>query len=312
MNVPDRGYTGRMRVYLAEMFPLPSRIFSAILVHGSFTAILCFLHRTRVSFLSFHSVVGYVSFLAMMLIPRLMDEFKDRDIDRRLFAHRPLPSGRVLESDIRTSLGVAVVLYVAVNLAAGPAIWTALVVLGYSFLMFRFFFIPRLIRQSLLLALVTHSPVVPLIFLHALALFAAEHRFGLQDLRWPTVTLVIGMYWIIFVGWEISRKIRSQAEEDAYETYSRIFGQRVAALLALGAQTVALGIGLAFWWQLSLSGLFAGIWLCGYGVALWGTLRFIGNPDRSTSRLRPFAEVAVLAAASAIFIEFGFVTMPGR
>ena len=61
-------------------------------------------HHVHSSVWSPYLLLGVWSYFAVPLMLRLMDELKDADIDRELFPDRPLPSGRVLESDIKRSL----------------------------------------------------------------------------------------------------------------------------------------------------------------------------------------------------------------
>jgi 4-hydroxybenzoate polyprenyltransferase len=293
--LPKKGYLRRMRVYLAEMFPIHGRIASSVLLYVSFVSVLGRIHRVKISILSSHTLIGIWNILSLMLILRLMDELKDREIDQELFRNRPLPSGRVWESDIQFSLVVMTILYLAGNLLAVGAFWMAGLVLGYAFLMFRYFFIPRILRKHLLLNLATHNPVVPLMLLYLLILFSAHYEIGLRGLDWALSLLLIGMYWAMFFAWEIARKIRSKEEEDAYVTYSQIFGRPGAVLVAGGAQTTAFGIGCYFFWTLSLPGIYLVILAAGYGMTVWGHVRFLSRPNPVTSKLKPFAERYVLS-----------------
>jgi 4-hydroxybenzoate polyprenyltransferase len=237
-----------------------------------------------------------------MLILRLMDELKDREIDRELFQTRPLPSGKVLEQDIRVTLIVVIVLYLAANVFASHAFWMAVFALGYSVMMFKHFFIPRILRRSLLLTLTTHNPIIPIMVFYVLILFSAEHKLSLRNLNWPLSLLLIAMHWAMFFSWEIARKIRSKEEENAYVTYSQIFGRLGALLVAGGAQTIAFAIGLYFFWVLSLSEICLAILLAGYGMAMWGHLRFVIDPNPITSKLKSFAEGYVLSVLTAMTI----------
>ena len=103
------------------------------------------------------------------------DELKDKDIDRAMFRDRPLPSGRVRESDIIISLTAAIALYLVANLWAGSAFWVALFVLGYALLMFCHFFMPGVLRDSLLLTLATHNPLFPILVLYGFSMFATQN-----------------------------------------------------------------------------------------------------------------------------------------
>lgn len=300
-------YFGRMGVYLAEMFPVPARLVSSALLYISFVMLLSRIHRVETSLSSLDTLVGIWSLFSLMLILRLMDELKDREIDLELFRDRPLPSGKVLESDIRLTLVGVIVLYVMANIWLGEVFLMALFVLGYALLMFKYFFIPRLLRKHLLLNLATHNPIVAIMLTYVVGIFAAQHGFALRDLDWSSSLLVIAMYWSLFFAWEIARKIRSPEEENAYVTYSQIFGRLGAVLVAIGAQTIAFGIGLYFYRTLSLSTIFLVILAAGYGMTVWGHARFLMKPNPVTSRLKPFAERYILTVLVAHTIEHGLV-----
>jgi 4-hydroxybenzoate polyprenyltransferase len=219
-----------------------------------------------------------------------MDELKDREVDRELFSERPLPSGRVLEADIKASLVVVICCYLAVNSWTGKAFLMSIVLLAYSFLMFKFFFMPHILSRYLLLNLATHNPVVPLMLLYLVTLFSTEHGISIRSMNWFLVTALVMMFWSIFFSWEIARKIRSSQEENDYVTYSRILGPLGAVLVAGGAQTFAFGIGTYFYFSFSLSWLFLVLLSIAYSRVLWAYFRFILHPDPVTSKLKPIAE----------------------
>ncbi len=294
----------RMKDYLGEMFPLAGVLASSCLLALACNVMLGRIHRLRPSLYSPAVVIGAGSLFLMLLILRLMDELKDRDLDRELFPHRPLASGRVFPSDIRLSLGAAAALFFALNLASPRALGTAVLAFAYSFLMFRFFFIPRILRRNLLLALATHNPIVPILILHLVNLFAVGHLYGLRSLAVRPVLLLVAMYWSALFAWEISRKIRAPEEEDAYVTYSRVLGPAGAVALAAGAQTIALVIGLHFYRALSLSAALPVILLAGYGTAMYGHLRFLIHPGPSTSKLKGFAQGYILILQAAILAGY--------
>jgi hypothetical protein len=299
IGLPKQGYFKRMRIYFAEMFPIPLRLLSSFLLYISFVMVSERIHGVKITIYSSYTLVGTLSLFSLTLILRLMDELKDREIDIELFNGRPLPSGRVLESDIRLSLVVVGALYLAANILVAQVFLVAVCVLGYALLMFKYFFIPRILRRYLLLNLLTHNPIVPIMLFYVLILFSVAHGLSLRDLNWSLSFLLISMYWAMFFAWEVARKIRSREEENAYVTYSQIFNPLGAVLVAGGAQTIAFAIGIYFFYSLSLSGVFLAILLVGYGITMWGHARFIINPNPVTSKLKLFAEwyiVSVLVA----------------
>jgi 4-hydroxybenzoate polyprenyltransferase len=294
--LPRSGFFGRMGTYLAEMHPLPRRLATALLISTSVRSVLGRIHDVSVPWFSSYAVLSAFSVFALVLILRLMDELKDKEVDRALFPHRPLPSGRVLESDIVFALLVLLALYLPAHAWAGAAFWTAIAVLGYALLMFRWFFIPGMLRPRLLKTLATHTPIIPLLLLHLLALFCAEQRLAPRQIRWGSTLAMVTMLWALVFAWEIARKIRAAEEEDAYVTYSRLLGPRAAVLLAAGAQTAALAAGLILFGARGFSLAFAGLMVVAYFAALCAHARFLLDPRPRTARLAPFAELDLIGA----------------
>jgi 4-hydroxybenzoate polyprenyltransferase len=227
-----------------------------------------------------------------MLVLRLMDELKDQDVDRALFADRPLPSGRVLVSDIRVALVLVSATFVAAHLGRGPALWSALGVLGYAGLMFRWFFVPGRMRPRLLLTLATHNPVIAVLLVH-LAVLAAATRGRRVD--GAALAALVVLFWAPAFAWEIARKIRAAEEENAYVTYSRVLGRAGAVSVVAAAQTLALLLAVVLTRR---HGLHVAALACvggGWLLAQAAHARFLLRPDARSSRLRPFAELFLLS-----------------
>lgn len=295
-----------MRIYFSEMYPLPARLLAVALLNVSFVSFLERIHGVKTMIFSWGTFVGIWSIFSLLLILRLMDELKDKEIDRDLFRQRPVPSGKVFEPDIWFTLSLVIVLYLTINLLMGQVLWMSLAVLGYTFLMFKYFFIPRLLRQHLLLNLATHNPVIPIMLLYLVRLFSTAHQLAWRNVRWGSTLLLIIMYWSMSFAWEISRKIRSVEEENAYVTYSRIFGRIGAVSVAGSAQTIAIVLGLYFYLTLSFSNLFLVILSLGYLLTMWGHIRFLLRPTPVTSKLKPFAERYMLSVFIARIVQYAF------
>ena len=280
---------GRLRVYFAEMYPLPLRVATAVLMGASFTRLLARVHGASFAFASAVTARAAAAVFTLALILRLMDELKDRDVDRALFPSRPLPAGRVRISDILGCLGLAMIAWLALHVGSGPAALGGAAVLAYALLMFRWFFAPGFLRPRLLATLASHTPVVPLLLLDLVVLFAVSGASS-APLHPTAVALLVGQYWGAVFAWEIARKIRAPEEEDGYVTYSRRLGRTGAVALAAAAQTasVAAGIALTVTAGLrpaALAALLGGLALCAAAYA-----RFLLRPVPDHSRLRPFAE----------------------
>lgn len=284
------GFVGRMRVYFREMFPLSARMLNAVLIFTSFSAMLTIICDLPVQFNWRMTLLGSFNAFALALILRLMDELKDLDIDRRLFSKRPVPSGQVQESDIRFSLIIAVALFVIVNAIIWTALWSALGLLAYSFLMFRYFFMPRRLYGKLLVNLMTHNPIVPLLLIYFLQLHSSFYSLKTESVLTFQSILLIGMYWALFLGWEISRKIRYSHEENDYMTYSRIFGRTGATLIAGLIQTFSFATGLWLSYRFGLSPIYVGVLLVGFVMLVITYIHFLRFQLPSSQQLKTSAE----------------------
>jgi 4-hydroxybenzoate polyprenyltransferase len=288
--LPTRGYFSRMRVYLAEMFPLPSRVSLAALLFFAVAGYAGTLAGAQVSISWPYLTLGVTNFFVLSFVLRLMDELKDKEVDRRLFPQRPLPSGRVLETDIRFTLKLMMGFFLLANLWTGITFVFAVIVLSYATLMFKWFFLPMRFRTNLLLNVGTHIPIIPLGLTHGLILASQGFGVPFDAIDYQRAALFILMIWIAGLGWEICRKMRSPQEEDDYVTYTRLFGQWGAVSLAASAQTIALLLALLLFAPGRFAVPYVTLLLLAYGMALYGYARFLLRPAPETSRLRPFAE----------------------
>jgi hypothetical protein len=174
--------------------------------------------------------------------------------------------------------------------------------------MFKYFFIPHILRKYLLLNLATHNPVVALILLLVTNQFRTQYSLSLIALKWTQIILLITMYWAMFFAWEIGRKIRSKEEENEYVTYSQVLGRNGAMLVTWGAQTVAFIIGLYFFQAFSFSAVFIAIIAAGYAVTVWAHLRFLLNPTPTTSKLKPFVERYITSVLIAGIVNYALIS----
>lgn len=301
-------YIVRMHEYLREMFPIPRHAALTALAALGIAGFTRAVQGIGGATLALAAVIGPAwNIFAMLLILRLMDELKDKEIDRRLFPERPLPSGRVLESDVQTSLGLVIVLYLAANLHSTTAAVSALAVLGYALLMFKRFFAPALLQRSLPITLATHTPVIPLIWLQAFVIAAEGYGIPLSALQWREIGAYALMFWLAMLGWELARKIRSAEEENEYVTYSRLFGRPGAVGAAAATQTASVLIGVHFYFRFGLDPVYLAILGAAWLACLWGHARFLSAPSPRTSKLKPFATLFVVAVLLAQV--YGFVLL---
>ena len=299
-------FAGRMRAYLREMYPPAPRLVTASLLYLSFTLLLARIHALQPQLDWIHALVGIWDIWALALILRLMDELKDLDIDRKLFPTRPVPSGRVRTFDIKLSLGGVSIVFLAVHGVLGMAVGSAVALLVYAFLMMRYFYLPPRFKSKLLVNLATHNPIVALMLLHLVILFADQYGIPLHALGWSHVVLVTTMYWGLLLAWELGRKIRYRREESGYQTYSQIFGPLGAVALAVVVQTYSLIVGVHVYAQVGCSVLTLILLLVAYLNLCHHYARFALNRLDTGARLRVkverFAALVMLAAPADIIL----------
>jgi 4-hydroxybenzoate polyprenyltransferase len=295
------GMGGRLRVYLSEMFPLAVHVPASI---AGFYAVFLVLQAMMAAGpvqVTLASAAGAVSLVLTSLTLRIFDELKDLEVDRVLFPTRPVPSGRVKVTDLYALLAVAIAALILLNVfQARPVVIAFAIFLGFSFLTFRYFFVPGLIRHRPLWLLVTHQPLVPLAGWYATAHAAVAAGLPGASAGAPTLA-AIGLFWLPTLSWEIARKVRAPEDEDAYVTYSRIFGPRAAAAIALaGMVGAAAGLGMWVAGRAGLGWAFRAPLAAAAAIALVGILPFIVRPVRERAKLRRVAEmfVVILYAAA--------------
>ncbi|HXH31156.1 MAG TPA: hypothetical protein VNJ01_10125 [Bacteriovoracaceae bacterium] len=222
----------RLALYFKEMFPLTSFVGSIVSCLGV-ELIYLRLHGIPAR-LSFALLIPALAVTLVTLLIRVMDEFKDYQDDLVNYPNRPLPSGRVERSDLR-SLGIfCVVAVVGLSATSWPVFVWGLLTLGYTGLMLKWFFFEDKIRKSLPLAFVSHHPIV--IFNFTYLIIACTQMYP-QQVGWEMWYYIIPIC-LIYTNWEVMRKIRTPAQETQYTTYSMIFGPRPAIGVALILQVI--------------------------------------------------------------------------
>ena len=294
----------RMGTYLSEMFPLRQRVLASFLMYMSFAAVLHMTEKWTPGLAAYHVLYGGTSVFLLLLILRLMDDIKDKAADEALFPERPLVSGKVKEADIRLALLAAASGFLLLHALIGTTWWTALAVMTYLGMMFEFFFIPSILKDSLPLTLLTHNPVIPLMLVLLADVAASAAGSAWTDLGWNTTGLLVLQYWAMSFSWEIARKIRSSRQESAYMTYSRILGVRGAVTLAVSGQLIATAVGVWFVFSQSFSWIYMAVLLFGLSAALVSAARFHRFPDSGTFHLRPPAEKFMISVMVAGLLEY--------
>ncbi|MBY0516407.1 MAG: UbiA family prenyltransferase [Bacteriovoracaceae bacterium] len=277
----------RIFVYLGEMYP-PSSWIGTFLSGFMVLTVSWRLQTTTLPF-EWMTLLSAMALCLFSLLLRIMDEFKDYQDDLKNFPNRPLPSGKVKHKDLLYLGWFCVLGSLALSAWNLELFLVAHVVLFYSYLMLKWFFVEKQMRASLPLALASHHPIV---FVHFIYLLVAVNvtAYGGGFIS----NFVILPIAFMMTNWEISRKIRSPQDETSYTTYSKIWGPRVAASLSLGLQLIVLftvinllnKMNCHVGWSVAFSGL--------YLFLLFPTVQFLLNL-KSKNPLKKFAEAEILS-----------------
>lgn len=284
----------RWWIYQRERFPLAAHgplilAFSASAV--SYSALLRG-SSTVPSLRSF--AVAFVVSLGSFLLLRIADEFKDQEEDAKYRPYRPVPRGLVRLRELAwIGVGVAVGQLTIALLIGWKLVGLLAVTWIYFALMSREFFVREWLKARPVVYLFSHMAIMPLVDWFATGCDWV-HAGG---------TMPPGLFWFLAASFcngiviELGRKIRSPGQEETgVETYSVLWGPRIAVLAwlaAMGATLICAGIAgarIAF-----AAPLLAVLGTCLVVAALCGRA-FLHSPEpKASKRIETLSGVWTLA-----------------
>lgn len=160
---------------------------------------------------------------------RFYDEIKDFDVDVAKKPHRPLPRGLLKHFDMKKGVENCIILEIIFFATCGLAGFIAiLMAISYSLLMYKEFFIPKLIRPHLTTYATSHTVVTLFI---SLAIFSAMSRYYPWSHQADFYYFSL-ISWLLFNIFEIGRKVYQSCEEvEGTESYSNVWGRWGAFIL---------------------------------------------------------------------------------
>ena len=286
-NQKTRSFLNRLGVYFTERFP--------ILLYFPFVVILyfCLSFLTQIlsknePFIDSGSFVGIASIFFMMLLIRTFDDLKDVALDHEIFPNRPVSRGAVLIGDVKFLAIFSFFILVVINvLFAQRTLFIFTIMMVYALLTFKWFFAEKLHIENPKIAMVTHQPlpiVIIFFMIHtALALGVNYDRFTKYHFY------VLLLFALPITAWEVSRKIKAKVNENKYETFSKIFGIKIAVCIPIILYTVAGIISMLIANELNFHYLFY-ITIIGYLLFLnYNFIRFLINPIPKNNNLQKVA-----------------------
>ena len=219
------GWLKRLNIYFKEMYPIIPRLgLGFIIALEIYFIVLLNQGVTTFSLGIQECILGFTVFSFLCWL-RIADDFKDYELDCRLFAHRPLPSGRVTKKDLRIFATILITVTLILNLIFMNNFLFCLILYTYGSLMAVWFFQKHKIQKSLPMALVTHNPVQMIMNIYIISFTII--KYNLEILTLHNIMALFTLYFPALI-WEVSRKIRAPKDETEYVTYSKLFGYKTA------------------------------------------------------------------------------------
>lgn len=215
----------RLNIYFKEMYPIIPRLFLGVLVFLEIHFIVLLNHGVTEFRFGIQEVICAFTIFSFLCWLRIADDFKDYQLDCRLFPSRPLASGRVKKKDLAVFVSILIAFTLIINFIFLNNFIFCFILYTYGSLMAVWFFQKHKIQTSLPKALLTHNPVQLIMNIYVISFTVIKYNIAAFDL-----TNVLAAFTLYFPAliWEVSRKIRAPKDETEYVTYSKLFGYKKA------------------------------------------------------------------------------------
>jgi len=245
--------------YLQERFPLQAngRLIASYFTANYLLARAVVVQENGPLEISWRFPAGCLVLLLMFFHMRVIDEHKDYEQDRIVYPNRVLSRGFITLPQLRRIGLIGVFIELAFSALFGfPALVMCLVILVFSWLIYKEFYIGETLNKHLLANAFLHLIIMPIYSLFVFS--AATGKFP-----WFAPLPMLFYAWVSYgVGfaYELARKTRAPADErPGLITYSSVMGpypSALGALLALvfsGIISAGVGILMNFeWWYHAL------------------------------------------------------------
>ncbi len=265
----------RLHIYFKEMYPIIPRFLLGLIVFGEIYFIVLLNYGVMEFQLGVQEIIGGFTIFAFLCWLRIADDFKDYELDCRLFPHRPLPSGRVTKKDLMIFIVILLGITIVLNLIFMNNFGFFVFLFFYGYLMSKWFFRKKKIQKSLPLALVTHNPVQMIVNIYIISFTCI--KYDLPGITWITFLAAWTLYFPALI-WEISRKIRAPKEETEYVTYSKLFGYKKSTKFVLILTWVDILTNILLVWNLNKISVVA--LLINVFWMTWKFVQYMKDPER--------------------------------
>lgn len=238
----------RLHIYFREMYPIIPRLLLGAIVFLEIYFIVLLNSGVTEFQLGIQEIVCGFTVFSFLCWLRIADDFKDYELDCRLFAHRPLPSGRVKKKDLVIFVSILIAVTLALNLVFMNNFLFCFFLYTYGSFMAIWFFQKHKIQKSLPLALVTHNPVQMIMNIYIISFTVI--KYDIKAITLPNILAAFTLYFPALI-WEVTRKIRAPKDETEYVTYSKLFGYKKATNFALFVTLIDIVTNFLLVWNLN-------------------------------------------------------------
>lgn len=265
----------RLWIYFKERYPLLGRFILGCIVFLEIHFIILLNNNVTDFKIGIQEFIGAYTVFAFLMWLRIADDLKDYETDLRLFPERPLPSGRVFKKDIVIVCIICQGIALVLNLIFMNNFLFFCVLYGYGYLMSKWFFRRKVIQPSLPLALITHNPVQ--MFVNVYIISFTVIKYGLNGFTLITILALWTLYFPALI-WEVSRKIRAPKDENAYTTYSKLFGYKKSTIFVMILTLVDIVTNMILVYNLNKITIILFVLLVSWMV--WKFISFIKDPEK--------------------------------
>jgi len=196
-------------------------------------------------------VVGFIATLGIFLLVRVLDEFKDQEIDALYRQELPVPRGLVTLGELKwVGIATATIIILGISIQHPSMLWMLGLVLGYLALMTVEFFAHDWLSARPWVYAGSHMIIIPLVDLYASGL-----DWYLEGAR-PHLGLFFFFCVSYFNGMvlEVGRKLKSpEAEKEGVVTYSSLYGVNKGSNILMGFLTLTAVMAAVACWYAGLS-----------------------------------------------------------
>ena len=273
----------RLSAYFKERFPLLSHGILIVSYYSSnqfLSQVLSHPH-SPVTY-SKYSLLGAITIFFVFLHLRVFDEHKDYEEDCRHYPQRVLSRGLITLTHLKILGSIAIGIEIFISAFRGwPALLAVFMVLAYSLLMLKEFFVRRWLKRHFFVYAISHMLIMPLLALTVYSFTTLRYPWGAP--AWFWVYAFVGFF--VTFNWEVSRKIRAPEDEiETVDSYSKILGTYGAANLVVIIRVVDTLLVSLVGWHLKLSSWFYFILVILFLICLQGFIQFRLHPSARTAK----------------------------